>query len=246
MAAPRAMASPCWAAVSRWRISSASPGRSRAEAISAASCSSRSSRRATSRGSSAAASSAARFSRQRSTAPAIDARRPSCRPNASSRSRCQRSSSSRPWSCWPCTSTSGPISSANRAAVTVASSSRAVDRPLSATSRTTMSGSGRRSNRASTRAPSAPWRTSVESARAPSASPSASMSRLLPAPVSPVRTLNPASNASRRRSMSARSVTVISSRRPGPVVPVPVPLTTAAAPPCGGAGPRTTVSRAAR
>ncbi len=70
-AAPRAIASPCWAAVRRPRISSASPARSRAPAISAASCSSRSSRRATSRGSSAAASSAARFSRQRSTAPAI-------------------------------------------------------------------------------------------------------------------------------------------------------------------------------
>ena len=45
-----------------------------------------------------------------------------------------------------------------------------------------MSGSGWRSKSASTRAASAPCRTRVVSARAPSASPSASMSRLLPGP----------------------------------------------------------------
>ena len=38
-------------------------------------------------------------------------------PNASSRSRCQRSSSRRCWSCWPWISTSGPTSSASREAV---------------------------------------------------------------------------------------------------------------------------------
>ena len=151
----------------------------------------------------------------RATAAAMASRMASCPPNASSRSRCQRSSSSRPWSCWPWISTSGPTSSASRAAVTVASSRRAVERPAAVTSRTAMSGSGVRSNRASTRADSAPWRTSVVSARAPSASPRASMSRLLPAPVSPVMTLNPGSNASRSRSISARSWTVSSSRRPG-------------------------------
>ena len=69
-----------------------------------------------------------------------------------------------------------------------------MERPLAATSRTAISGSGIRSNSASTRAASAPWRTSVVSARAPIASPSASMSRLLPAPVSPVMTLSPASS----------------------------------------------------
>ena len=77
VAEPRAIASPCWAAVRRARISSASPGRSRASAISRASWSSNSSRRDTSRGSSAAASSSARFSRQRSTAAAIRTRRSS-------------------------------------------------------------------------------------------------------------------------------------------------------------------------
>ena len=56
------------------RISSASPGRRRAASISATSCSSRSRRRASSRGSIASAASAARFSRQRSTAAAIAAR----------------------------------------------------------------------------------------------------------------------------------------------------------------------------
>ena len=66
------------------------------------------------------------------------ARLASCPPYASSRSRCQRSSSSRCCSCWPWISTSGPISSARRAAVTVSSSSRAVDRPFAATSRTAM------------------------------------------------------------------------------------------------------------
>ena len=126
-----------------------------------------------------------------------------------------------------------PTSSARRAAVTVSSSTRAVERPLAATSRTAMSGSGRRSKSASTRAVSAPCRTSDVSARAPSASPSASMIRLLPAPVSPVRTLKPGSSESRRRSMSARSVTASSSSRP---------VTTAAGRPCGAAGPR----RAAR
>ena len=65
-----------------------------------------------------------------------------CPPNASSRSRCQRSSSSRCWSCWPWISTSGPTSSASRAAVVARSSRRAVERPPVATSRTAMSGSG--------------------------------------------------------------------------------------------------------
>ena len=72
-----------------------------------------------------------------------------------------------------------------------ASSSRAVERPPAATSRTAMSGSGSRSNRASTRATSAPWRTRDVSARAPLTSPSASISRLLPAPVSPVMHVEP-------------------------------------------------------
>ena len=80
------------------------------------------------------------------------ARAAACPPYASSRSRCQRSSSSRCWSCWPWISTSGPTSSASRAAVVARSSSRAVERPLVATSRTAISGSGSRSNSASTRA----------------------------------------------------------------------------------------------
>ena len=63
-------------------------------------------------------------------------------PNASSRSRCQRSSSRRCCSCWPWISTSGPTSSASREAVVARSSSRAVDRPPVLTSRTAMSGSG--------------------------------------------------------------------------------------------------------
>ena len=94
------------------------------------------------------------------------------------------------------------------------SSRRAVERPPAETSRTAMSGSGSRSKRASTRAVSAPWRTRPASARAPVTRPSASISRLLPAPVSPVITLSPGSRVSRSRSISARSVTVSSSRRP--------------------------------
>ena len=128
-AAPRAIASPCWAADSRARISSASPGRSLAAAISAASCSRRSTRRASSRGSIDSSASAARFARQRSTTSAVAARAAACPPYASSRSRCQRSSSRRCWSCWPWISTSGPTSSASRDAVVAMSSRRAVDRP---------------------------------------------------------------------------------------------------------------------
>ena len=68
----------------------------------------------------------------------------------------------------------------------------ASERPPAPTRRgRAISGSGSRSNSASTRAVSAPWRTSDVSARAPSARPRASMSRLLPAPVSPVMTLRP-------------------------------------------------------
>ena len=230
-AAPRAIASPCWAAWRRARISSASPGRSRAAAISATSCSSRSTRRASSRGSIASSASAERFARQRSTTSAIATRAGPCPPNASSRSRCHRSSSSRCWSCWPWISTNGPTSSASRAAVVARSSRRAVDRPPTVTSRTAISGSGSRSNSASTRAVSVPWRMSPVSAREPRTSPSASISRLLPAPVSPVMTLRPGSSVRRSRSMSARSLTVSSRRRPA--------VTMAATPPCAGAGPRT-------
>ena len=82
-----------------------------------------------------------------------------------------RSSSSRCWSCWPWISTSPPTVSASRAAVTGSSSRRAVERPPAWTSRITISGSGSRSNSASTRARSAPWRTSPVSARAPERQP---------------------------------------------------------------------------
>ena len=71
------------------------------------------------------------------------------------------------------------------------------------------------------------------SARARSTRPSASISRLLPAPVSPVMTLRPGRSVSRRRSISARSVTVSSSRRPAHAARHPA-FTTAAARPCGG------------
>ena len=81
-AAPRAIASPCCAAARRDRISSASPGRRCAPAISATSYSRRSTRRASSRGSIASSASAARFARQRSTASAIVG---PCRPVPSER-----------------------------------------------------------------------------------------------------------------------------------------------------------------
>ena len=68
---------------------------------------------------------------------------PSCPPNASSRSRCQRSSSRRCCSCWPWISTSGADRRRRAASRSPASSSRrAVDRPVAATSRTAISGSG--------------------------------------------------------------------------------------------------------
>ena len=75
VAPPRAIASPCWAASSRARISSASPGRRRAAAISFASCSASSSRRVSSRGSSSRVAEQASGSRaSASTAAAVAAR----------------------------------------------------------------------------------------------------------------------------------------------------------------------------
>jgi hypothetical protein len=101
--------------------------------------------------------------------------------------------------------------------VTLSSSMRAVDRPAAETSRTQMSGSGSLSNNASTLAESDPWRTSEVSALAPTARPSASISRLLPAPVSPVSTFKPGSKTIRKRSISARSRTLSSARRPAAI-----------------------------
>ena len=202
---------------SAWpRISSASPGRRFDRAISVASCSSRSSRRATSRGSRAAASSAARFSRQRSTAVAIAVAQVA---RARRTRRAGRAASARR-AVDPGRAARGPRRGRRprRPGAPPSPSHRRAGRSSGRSSRpraTAMSGSGRRSNRASTRAVSAPWRTSVVSARAPSASPSASISRLFPAPVSPVMTLNPASNSRRSRSIRARSVTVSSRSRPG-------------------------------
>ena len=64
-----------------------------------------------------------------------------------------------------------PVARASRPAVTASSSTRAVERPFAPTSRTAIRGSGSRSNSASTRALSAPCRTSVASARAPKREP---------------------------------------------------------------------------
>ena len=177
------------------------------------------------------------------TAAAIAPRSPSSPPNASSRSRCQRSSRRRCCSCWPWISTSGPTVAASRPAVTVSSSRRATERPAAATSRTPMSGSGSRSNSASTRAVSAPWRTSPVSARAPSARPSASMRRLLPAPVSPVMTLRPGREGEPHPldegEVADRELEEATCGASGRVSSAAGAVTTAAARPSGGAGPRT-------
>ena len=70
---------------------------------------------------------------------------------------------------------------------------------------------------ASTSCPGPPPRAgrAVVSARAPGRSPSASMSRLLPAPVSPVSTLNPGASGEPQPVDQGEVVTASSSRRPG-------------------------------
>ena len=193
------------------RISVASPGRSRAAAISSASCSAISSRRASSRGSSSSSASAARFARQRSTAPAIVARSAS----------------------WPAERVEqvalpalveqplllvlavdldegpGDVREARRGhRLVVEAGRRPAGRGHLADGDQRLRDAGRTAP--STRATSAPWRISVVSARAPVARPSASIRRLLPAPVSPVKTFSPGASSRRRRSISARSVTVSS------------------------------------
>ena len=190
------------------------PGRSRAAAISAASCSSSSSRRASSRGSIASSASAARFARQRSTAAAISpalrrgrrtrrAGRAASARRAAAAARAGRGSrrADRP-----------PRPAAPRS--TVSSSSRAVERPAAATSRTAISGSGIRSKSASTRAASAPWRTSVVSARAPSDEPERVDEQALAGAGLAGDHVQPGAELRRSRSISARSVTVSSSSRP--------------------------------
>ena len=223
-------------------ISAASPGRSFAAAISAASCSAMSRRRASSRGSSSSSASAARFARQRSTAPAIVSRSSPCPPNASRRSRCQRASS-KPLLlvlAMDLHERSSNVGQARRRDRLVVQSGRR------SSGRRDLAGGDQRLRdpveQGLTRAASAPWRMSVESARAPVARPSASISRLFPAPVSPVKTFSPGARSSRSRSIRARSVTVSSRRRPAGCSPV----TTAAARPSAGTGPRTAARRPAR
>ena len=123
--APRAMASPCCAAVEpgpdlvRLARAGAAPPRSRSPRARASS-----SRRASSRGSSSSSAEGGPV-----LPPALDrighrrSRSSACPPNASSRSRCQRSSRSRCWSCWPWISTSGADLLGEPRAVTGSSSS---------------------------------------------------------------------------------------------------------------------------
>ena len=161
-------------------------------------------------------------------------------PYASSMSRCQRLDSSRCCSCWPWISTSGSTTWASRAAVTVSSSMRATLRPSADTSRTQMSGSGAASNveqRFDARARGAVAHETRVGARAHH-QPSASISSDLPAPVSPVMTVRPGPNATRTRSMSARSRTA-SSRQHQPILTAAEALRRAAAPPSAAAAPRT-------
>ena len=191
VAAPRAIASPCWAALRRARISSASPTRRPAASISAASCSASSSRRTNSRGSRASSRSAASLARQRLDGP-LD-----CRALAlQAAERVEQVAlaalveepllvvlavdlDERP----------GDLGEARRGhGLVVEAGRRAAAGMDLAAQRRSRPG---RSMRASTRATSAPWRTRPLSARAPRASPRASISRLLPAPVSPVSTFRP-------------------------------------------------------
>ena len=161
-AAPRAIGPPPRAIASPWR---AAPSRAR-DLLGLADPEARgvdlgrlvlgsSSRRPTSRGSTTSSASAARFARQRSTASAtaVAGRRRSRRTRRADRAAPARRGAAA-GRAGRGSRRAAPTVSASRAAVTVSSSSRAVDRPPAPTSRTAISGSGSRSNSASTRATS--------------------------------------------------------------------------------------------
>ena len=129
------------------------------------------------------------------------------RPSASSSGRWV-AGSSRAWcSCWPCSSTSSPTSVAERRRRwRAAPSTKARLRPWAVTSRRTIDARGRRRSRRWPRrsAGSSPVRTRSAEARPPSSRPTAPTSMDLPAPVSPVSTLNACSKSTDADSMTAR------------------------------------------
>ena len=214
-AAPRAIASPCWAADSRARISSASPGRSLAAAISSASCS----RRSTPPRQLARVD---RQLRQRGPvrAPALD--------------HVGRRGASRGMPAVRVEQVALPALVEQPLLVVLAvdldQRPDLVGEPGGGRRRCRRAGrSTGRSSRPRARRSAAPegGRTAPRPApprrrggrgscpRAiPATSPRASISRLLPAPVSPVMTFSPGPRVRRSRSISARSPTVSSRRRP--------------------------------
>src|SRR5438270_5117680 len=84
------------------------------------------------------------------------------------------------------------------------------DRPRAGTTRASTRSSSPETNRPSTRASSAPRRTSTPSARPPTSSSMASTTRVFPAPVSPVSAVIPGPSTRRRSSMTPRSRTASS------------------------------------
>src|SRR5438270_6297441 len=84
------------------------------------------------------------------------------------------------------------------------------DRPRAGTTRASTRSSSPETNRPSTRASSAPRRTSTPSARPPTSSSMASTRSVLPAPVSPVSAVIPGPSTRRRSSMTPRSRTASS------------------------------------
>ena len=185
-----------------------------------------------------AASSAPAASRHAFQAAPTAARNRDATPYASSRRTWTAGSASPIWSPWPCTSTSSAPARRSNATPTGWSLIVARERPSRDTTRRTTNSSssttpcsassssagcpagGRK--HAVTLACSAPARTRPLSARAPSASPRLSNRMLLPAPVSPVRTVSPASNCRSSRSISTTSridKAVSTLAAPGPVLP---------------------------
>src|SRR5258705_3124919 len=196
-----ALASTCLVAAS----SSSSPGLGAAFSISPSWNAMRSRRAVFSRASMRERSSCSRsvrtFVHAAATSPAASARSA----YSSSSGRCASGSSSAWCSCCPCSSTRRAERSRSAAAVASAPLMNDRLRPWLLISRRTISSRALGSSKmASIVASASPVRTRSADARAPSRSPTASTRIDLPAPVSPVRTLNPGSNSTSTASITAR------------------------------------------
>src|SRR5499427_7838521 len=145
--------------------------------------------------------------------------------NSSSACRCLAARSSCCWSAWPCTATRSSARPINSDTGTLRPPAYALDRPSADTERLTISVRPSSSSsppasstccaagpsasirrRPSTVARSAPGRTRAGSARPPNIRPRPVTTMVLPAPVSPVTTVNPEENSRTASSITPRPV----------------------------------------